>query len=195
MIALLASFLLSTNATPHELVASCRAMIPADVELSGRIVLRNRKGIPQAEHDYVLARSNSVTRLTVDGQLLAEPAQPHNRLTAQPLCGTDVTWSDLTLDYLWWDDVSFDAEREGESVHGQVCTVVVLKKGERTVRVWIDRKTGALMQAEEFADGKPFRRLWGTRLRKFGERWMANVLEVETVGSGHRTKITVEEMK
>ena len=109
--------------------------------------------------------------------------------------GTDVTWSDITLDYLWWDDVSFDAERESETVHGQVCSVVVMRKGDRMVRVWIDRKTGALMQAEEFGGGKPVRRLWGTRIKKFGDRWMANVLEVETMGSGHRTKITVEKMK
>ena len=187
MIALLASLLLSTNATPHELVASCRSMIPANVELSGRIILR----IPQAEHDYVLSRSNSVTRLTIDGAPYQRPTTNDQR----PILSTDVTWSDLTLDYLWWDDFSFDAEREGESVHGQVCAVVVMKKGERAVRVWVDRKTGALMQAEEFADGKPIRRLWGTRIKKFGERWMANVLEVETIGSGHRTKITVEELK
>ena len=45
------------------------------------------------------------------------------------------------------------------------------------------------------ADGNAVRRLWGTRIKKFGERWMANVLEVETVGSGHRTKITVEALK
>ena len=62
---------------------------------------------------------------------------------------TDVTWSDLTLDYLGWDDFSFDAEREGETVHGQVCAVVLMRRGNRTVRVWVDRKTGALMQAEE----------------------------------------------
>ena len=199
MIALLASFLISTNATPRELVMSCRAMIPADVELSGRIILRNRKGIPQAEHDYVLSRSNSVTRLMVDGKPVESPSLPQSQglknSKLQNLFGTDVTWSDLTLDYLWWDDFAFDAEREGESVHGQVCAVVVMKRGDRTVRVWIDRKTGAMMQAEEFAGEKPVRRLWGTRLKKFGDRWMANVLEVETVGSGHRTKITVEEMK
>ena len=111
------------------------------------------------------------------------------------ICNTDVTWSDIALDYLWWDDFSFDAEREGETVHGQVCAVVVMRKGGRAVRVWVDRKTGALMQAEELKDGKAVRRLWGTRIKKFGERWMANVLEVETVGSGHRTKITVEELK
>ena len=190
MIALLASFLISTNSTARELVMNCRTMIPADVELSGRIILRNRKGISQAEHDYVLTRSNAVTRLSVDGQ-----NQTIKQSDNQTICNTDVTWSDIALDYLWWDDFSFDAEREGETVHGQVCAVVILKKGDRTVRVWVDRKTGALMQAEELKDGKTVRRLWGTRIRKFGERWMANVLEVETIGSGHRTKITVEEMK
>ena len=199
MIALLASVLLSTNATPRELVMSCRSMVPANVELRGRLVLRNRKGIPQAEHDYVLTRSNSVTRLTVDGKEISDPSTSRTSQTSQTsqtsLLGTDVTWSDITLDYLWWDDFSFDGEREGETVHGQVCAVVAMKKGDRTVRVWVDRKTGALMQAEEFAGGKAVRRLWGTRIRKFGERWMANVLEVETIGSGHRTKITVEELK
>ena len=199
MIALLASFLISTNATARELVMNCRTMIPADVELSGRIILRNRKGIPQAEHDYVLTRSNAVTRLTVDGKEIPAPSTSQTSQTSRTsqtsLLGTDVTWSDIALDYLWWDDFSFDAEREGETVHGQVCAVVLLKKGDRTVRVWVDRKTGALMQAEELKDGKAVRRLWGTRIKKFGERWMANVLEVETIGSGHRTKITVEELK
>ena len=192
MTALIASLLIATNATPAALVAECRAMIPADVELSGRLVLRNRRGVVKAEHDYVLTRADGKTTLVADGRPLARPA---DGASGDAILGTDVTWSDLTLDYLWWDDVSFDAEREGETVHGQVCAVVVLKKGERTVRVWIDRKTGCLMQAEEFAGDRRVRRLWGARLKKFGERWMANVMEVETEGSGHRTKIVVETLK
>ena len=71
MIALLASLLISTNATPRELVESCRAMIPADIEIRGEINLRNRRGISQARHTYELARSNSVTRLAVDGKPVA----------------------------------------------------------------------------------------------------------------------------
>ena len=191
MIALLASFLISTNAPARELVESCRTMIPANAELKGRIILRNRKGIPQAEYGYELKRKDGATDLKLtdgDGKDVAFGREGR-------ILGTDVTWSDLTLDYLWWDEFAFDKEKESESVHGQVCTVVVMRKGERAVRVWIDRKTGAMMQAEEFAGEKAVRRLWGTRIKKFGERWMANVLEVETVGSGHRTKITVEEMK
>ncbi len=193
MIALLASLLIATNATPRELVASCRAMIPADVELSGRLVLRNRKGVVKAEHGYVLTRAAGKTSLAVDGRPYAPPADAAR--AAEGILGTDVTWSDLSLDYLWWNDVSFDAEREGETVHGQVCAVVVLRQGARTVRAWIDRKTGALLQAEEFDGDRRIRRLWGARLKKFGDRWMANVLEVETEGAGHRTKITVEELK
>ena len=190
MIALVAALLISTNAPAAEVVANCRSMIPTDVELKGRIVLRSRKGIAQAEYGYDLVRKAGATDL----KLTKDDEDVEFEKSGQIL-GTDVTWSDLTLDYLWWDDVSFDAEREGETVHGQVCTVIVMKKGERQVRVWVDRKTGALMQAEEMKEGKAVRRLWGTRLKKFGERWMANVMEVETVGSGHRTKITVEELK
>ena len=190
MIALAAALLISTNAPAAEVVANCRSMIPADAELKGRIVLRSRKGIVQAEYGYDLVRKAGATDLK-----LTKGDKDVEFEKSGQILGTDVTWSDLTLDYLWWDDVSFDAEREGETVHGQVCTVIVMKKGERQVRVWVDRKTGALMQAEKMKEGKAVRRLWGTRLKKFGERWMANVMEVETVGSGHRTKITVEELK
>lgn len=191
MTALLASLFIATNATPAALVESCRTMVPADVELKGRIILRTRKGFVKAEYGYTLTRTAGKTDLELrDGDGTPVPFEKSGRILK-----TDVTWSDLTLDYLWWDDFSFDAAREAESVHGQKCAVVLMKKGPRTVRVWVDRKTGALMQAEEMRDGKPVRRLWGTRIKKFGDRWMANVMEVETLGSGHRTKITVEEMK
>jgi len=61
MIVLLASFLISTNATARELVMNCRTLVPSAAELRGRIVLRNRKGIAQAEHDYVLTRKDGRT--------------------------------------------------------------------------------------------------------------------------------------
>ena len=191
MISILASLLVAADASARDLVMNCRTMIPENVELEGRIILRNRKGFVLSEYNYRLVRDGGRTDLELkDDSGKAVPYEKEGRILK-----TDVTWSDLTLDYLWWDDFSFDKDRESESVHGQKCAVVVMKKGEREVKVWIDRKTGALMQAEEYRAEKPVRKLWGTRIRKFGERWMANVLEVETAGSGHRTKITVEKMK
>lgn len=191
MITMIAGMLVAANATAGELVENCRTMIPRDVELRGRIILRNRKGIVQSEYGYDLVRADGKTDL----KLRDEDGRDVKFEKEGRILKTDVTWSDLTLDYLWWDDFSFDKERESESVHGQKCAIVVMKKGDRSVKVWIDRKTGALMQAEEYRGEKAIRRLWGTRIKKFGERWMANVMEVETLGSGHRTKITVEEMK
>lgn len=180
----------ATEATPRELVEACRTMIPADVEAEGRIILRNRRGIVQAEYSYALARRNGETSLLIKNAAGEDvPFEKSGRIL-----GTDVTWSDLTLDYLWWDDFSADDKLESETVHGQTCAIVLMKKGERTVRVWVDEKTGAMMQAEELRGGQAVRRLWGTRIKKFGERWAPNVLEVETLGSGHRTKITVEKL-
>jgi hypothetical protein len=179
------------NVSAAELVAGCRAMIPENVEISGRIILRNRKGMVRAEYKYELKRKNGESELKIfDKNGVEKSFSREGRIL-----GTDVTWSDLTLDYLWWKDFSFDTSREAESIHGQKCLVILMQSGKRTVRVWIDRKTGALMQAEELVDGKSVRRLWGTRIKKFGDRWAPNVLEVETLGSGRRTKITVEELK
>ena len=111
---------------------------------------------------------------------------------------TDVTWLDLTFDFLWWKRAAYEEEREGESVHGQKCSVILVRpdtpvEGLSAVRLWVDKKTGCLMQAEQVgADGKPLRRLWGTRVKKFDGKWMVSVLEVETQGARHRTKITVD---
>ena len=197
--------------TAADVLANCQAMLPTrPVELTGAIVLRNRKGIVRSEYGYtlVLDRSRTPAEISVeirerDGTnvlkhvTLKRPGPiPEGRVM-----DTDVTWLDLSMDYLWWKNPRFEAEREGESVHGQKCSVILVDPpdaaaGGRSVRLWADKKNGCLLQAEELnADGKPVRRLWGTRVKKFDGRWMANVLETETLGSGRRTKITVDGLK
>lgn len=178
-----------------ELLERCRQMLPAEVELNGRIIVRNRRGIVKSEHTYTYKRAKSeLLELKIDGALI-------ERSTKDPfkplLEGSAVTWSDLSLDYLNWDDVLYDPKLVSESVHGQKCRVIILRNADRVMRVWLDKKTSALLQAEETLSGddKRVRRLWGTRLKKFGERWAPSVMEVEIVGSGLRTKITIEELK
>ncbi len=188
-----------------DVLANCRAMLPSEhMTATGEIVLRNRRGIPSGEYDYTM----NADRTTVPSKLrlefrehdttniieTMEISSPGNVPEGRVL-KTDVTWLDLTLDFLWWPKAEYEAEREGESVHGQKCDVILISNGSRNVRAWCDRKTGCLMQAEELVDGKPVRRLWGTRIKKFDGRWFPNVLEVETIGSGHRTKIVVDNLK
>lgn len=188
-----AEYALPTNATPAQFIASAKAMLPSAVTVEGRLTVKNRRGIVQSEHIYLLTRTNGVNTLSVDGQPLA-PAPTSS--TSQPILDTEVTMDDLTLEYLDWDDIAFAGEGEEEAVHIAIsCKVVALRKGGRTMKVWIDRKTGALVQAEECANGKPIRLMWGSRIKKFDGRWAPSQMCVEKPGSGKRTFITVEKIK
>ncbi len=219
---------LNTDSSAAEVLAACRSMLPkGTVELDGAIVLRNRKGIVINEYDYklVMNRSLSPARLAIKffprgetnllstavikrpakGEPIIELTDKAGKVTnpsiIDSVMDTDVTWLDLTLDFLWWLDPVFEEEKEGETVHGQKCAVILVAppvpiKGMAAVRLWADKKTGCLMQAEQLGETmESIRRLWGTRVKKFGDRWMVSVLEVETLGSGHRTKIIVEELR
>ena len=219
---------LTHEASASQVLAACRDMLPSrPVGLSGALILRNRKGIVQKECDYrfVMRRSpeqtlltirlferhstNELASVTVSRRGTTKPsisltADGRTRDVGSPLdcvMDTDVTWLDLTFDFLWWTDAVYETEREGETVHGQKCRVILVRPPEKiagleAVRLWADKKTGCLMQAEQLGEGmKPLRRLWGTRVKKFDERWMVSVLEVETLGSRHRTKITVESLE
>src|SRR5574344_334204 len=202
---------LSTNATAVEVLAACRAMLPArPIELRGSLILRNRKGIPLGEfgYDLMMDRTRSPARLSVTltpedatnilaRAVITRPVGAPSvidfydavtRARSNPalvgrVAGTDVTWLDLTLDFLWWPSPAFEAERELESIHGQKCVVILVAPptpipGVSAVRLWVYRKTGCLMQAEQLdVTMKAVRRLWGTRVKRFNGRWMASVLE------------------
>ena len=222
---------LTLESSAADVLRACREMLPMrPMELKGSMILRNRRGIVAREYDYtlIMRRTAEVTLLTIH----LSPRGETNRLAsvtisrrgAQPptiqmskagspdavavqsvldrVMETDVTWLDLTFDFLWWTDAAYEVEREGESVHGQKCSVILVKPptaipGLAGIHLWVDRKTGCLMQAEQLDEKmKPMRRLWGTRVKKFdGERWTVSVLEVETLGSRHRTKITVDSLR
>lgn len=197
----------AADAEAARILDRCRAMLPGrPVTLVGGITLRTRKGFVRGEYDYTLAMDRSKTPATVSVELREKDSTnvvervsvtrpgpvPDGRVL-----GTDVAWLDLTLDFLWWPEAAFDAEREGESMHGETCDVLRVSDGRgKTVRAWVGRDTGALMQAEELgADGKALRRLWGTSVKKFGDRWVPGTVEVETLGSRHRTKIVINELR
>ena len=181
----------SEDATAAEMLAACRAMVPEDVVVTGHINRRSRHGTEVAAYSYRLKRVKGVTELNVyDKSSVEVPFKKGGRIL-----DTDVTWSDLTLDYLWWKDVSFDESRSGASLQGIMCKVLLLKNGGREVRAWVDRRTGAMLQAEESTDGKVVRELFCTSLKKFGERWAPKNIEVGPKGARYRTKIVVEDVQ
>jgi hypothetical protein len=186
----MAEFTPPSEAEAAKVLRECKNILPSTIEVSGRIIVRNKRGIVKSEHQYKIKRvSSKVESLTLDGKVIHAPKD-----FSQPIIdGSALTWSDLTLDYLTWEKSYYSTEKEDESVHGQKCIVIIAEKDSRTVKLWIDKKTSALLQAEE-RNGQSVRRLWGTRLKKFGDKFSVSVMEVELLGSGLRTKITVEEI-
>lgn len=182
--------LFGEDATAREMLETCRAMVPADVEIRGHINRRSRRGTVIAAYRYILKRSGGVTSLSVADK----DGNPVELAGDGRLLDTDITWSDLTLDYLWWTDVEFDSRREAESIQGIICRVLRIRNGSREVRIWVDRRSGAMLQAEEIAGGKVVREFFCTSLKKFGERWAPRNIEVGAPGAKYRTKIVVEEV-
>ncbi len=184
------------DATASEVLALCRAMVPADVVIGGRVNRRSRHGKTIASYGYTLTRRAGVTdvKLTDEkGGALVLDRQ------ARRIADTDVTWDDLTLGFLWWPEVSFDASAEAASLSGIICKVLLIRNGERAFRAWIDRRTGALVQAAEIreVDGvrTTVREVFCTSLKKFGERWSPRNIEVGPPGAKYRTKIIIDRVE
>lgn len=183
------------DASAEQILELCRGMVPSEVVIGGRVNRRSRHGRTIASYGYVLARHAGKTNLELKddkGEVMA--IEQNGRIA-----DTDVTWSDLTMDFLWWKDVSFDEKAESESMSGILCKVLLLKEGDRAYRAWIDRRTGAMLQAAELrqveGEWKTVREVFCTSLKKFGERWAPRNIEVGPPGAKYRTKITVERVE
>jgi uncharacterized Zn ribbon protein len=67
--------------------------------------------------------------------------------------------------------------------------------------VWLDKAQRVLMQAtQNDSTGNETRRLWVRAVQKLevaegDERWVIKDLEVETTGSGHRTRLHFDDVK
>lgn len=207
------------------ILSACTANLPRErMELSGTLTVRRQRGFILSESPYRLelewgatpalatvtllapGSTTAVQRvvMTRDGRQASlaffngpnlAPAEPPS--LAGRVGGTDLTWLDLTMDFLWWPDVRLDGEGDAK---GRACDIIVATPptpipGCAAVRMWIDRKLGFLMQVEQLdPQGAPVRKMWVQSVRKMNERWMIRDMEVEMMGSGHRTRLYVDRL-
>lgn len=217
-------------ASAVEILNHCAQMIPHDrILLNGILRVRRFRGFTVQENPYKLmldwgASTPSAEILLMDpkGETLQQRAVmtrpagkssqlslfdgPEQKAAATPtyagrILGTDMTWLDLSLDFLWWKQARFDDPAEGESRNGRDCHILLTTPpapipGCAAMRVWIDKKLRCIMQAEQLGpQGNATRRLWVQRVKKWEDRWMIRDMEIESIGSGHRTQLLVEEVQ
>lgn len=116
---------------------------------------------------------------------------------------TGITWSDLSLPFLWWRDGTLAGSA---SVRGRDCFIIDVRppadaetKQAIVARVWIDKEYRMLLQAEEYgSDSKMLRRLSVESFKKINNEWM--IKDIVVTGStnlprGYKSFMTIQDMR
>jgi len=109
--------------------------------------------------------------------------------------GTDISWIDLSLAYLWWPGGTTVG---AEPVKGRFCYIVDLPapegdKGEyEGVRLWIDAQINILLQAAAYDSGGQLVKLLEVKsFKKIGDVWIIQNLDVQSFPKRHKTSLRV----
>lgn len=113
-----------------------------------------------------------------------------------PIRGTDVTYDDLSMRFLYWPNAKIVRT---DKVKGRDSWIVRVRNSTSagaysTVDVWIDKASGGMIKMIGYnRQGRPIRRFEVLHGKKFGDVWMVDEMRIETVSptaGGHVTSST-----
>ncbi len=209
------------------------AALPRDrLEVSGELTVRLRRGVETVRHtfDMVLDWGASSPRAVytisdafgspLSGMRIEWPTQggPQTSFFTGPslqpdtqgkgneqIEGTDLTWTDLSLSWLWWSGAVFTGR---DTVRGRDCYVVEVpfpsalngspaaEPKPDHVRIWVDTEIAMVLKAEGRDDGgAPLRTMWVKSFKKVDGHWMIKDLEVQSYPVTRRTRLRVREVR
>jgi hypothetical protein len=212
--------------TAGEILQSVRARLPQEtLRIDGTLLVRRQRGVvvrnlnfnmtlnwgaspSTATYTILGAHGEELERLAVRRESGLEPeyryasgpdlANTNPPSLYGPIQESDLSWIDLTLAFLWWEDGLVSAI---QPVRGRECFVLDVNappsEGSpyRRVRMWIDVELRMLLQAEAFgAEGEPIRRLWVKSFKKIKDRWMIKDMEIQSYPVNHRTKLSIADI-
>jgi hypothetical protein len=103
---------------------------------------------------------------------------------SEAIRGTDVTYDDLSMRFLYWPDAKVVRQ---ERVKARDCVVVRVRNPDgagayATVDIWIDKESGGMLKMLGYnREGRPIRRFEVLHGRKFGDVWMVDEMRIETI--------------
>src|ERR1700722_10248218 len=133
--------------------------------LSGRLRPENGDPIPfqlqlkGPEFDYKFTNPTEIIRLqlTDNGSVLTDEKSTGQQTLSgsrlsQPVRGTDITYEDLSLRFIYWKNAKYEGEQRVRTI---TCSIVLVQPSAHntdygSVRLWIAKDRGALIKAEAF---------------------------------------------
>jgi hypothetical protein len=139
-------------------------------------------------------KASTLEEITPDGKAKVGGVRFENAVR-----GTDITYEDLSMRFLYWPDATVEGE---DSVMTVDCWRVLIKapKGEKTnysqVRAWIAKDSGALMKAEAFNPEGKLARVFTVRggQKTSDGLWILKQMRIESAAGfgGDRTPTYLE---
>lgn len=128
--------------------------------------------------------SNKAELLQVDkGKAVVMAASSY----AQPIAGTDVTYEDLSLRFLYWKGGVILPDSKDSRIKGRDCFIVQVVNPSpgtgqfATVRMWVDKENGTVWQIDGYGmDGKLIKRFTITSVQRLSDgTWFFKQMKME----------------
>ncbi|HEY0793334.1 MAG TPA: outer membrane lipoprotein-sorting protein [Chthoniobacterales bacterium] len=166
-----------------------------DQELTGRLRLENGDRVPfrlrlqpgQITYQFDNPRETLVLNVSEPGAPLRDQVADQNlalnggRLL-QPVRGSDLTYEDLSLRFIYWDRATMEGEQPIRTVS---CWIILVQPSTRdtqygSVRLWVPKEGGGLLRAEGFDQkARLIKRFEVISGQKIGGRWWLKQVRVE----------------
>ncbi len=162
-----------------------RTKIPFSLSSRGETLVYQYKLGEAWQRFDVRMRSEAVELCLVKDGNKAEVMAPANY--AQPIAGTDVSYEDLSMRFLYWKGGQLVNDPANARIKGRDCYIVQVpnpdpKVGQYAwVRIWVDKENGTSWQIDGYgADGKLKKRFSITSVQKLSDgTWFFKQMKLE----------------
>ena len=182
-----------------------------DVELTRNVDFTLDLAAPTGTASYVIsdAFGEELERLIItrppNEPIQYEHFTPANTQSAPladpsaPIDGLDFSWADLSMDFLWWTNVTLAGH---ENKIGRPCHILEVRPDATSsgtyarVQLWVDQNTSALLEAQGYDhQDQLLKKLQIKNLRKVDTLWTVGDIEVHAYPSRSKTRLRVRDIQ